>query len=325
MPALETPNAPDDVENGPIAQRFRDGLNALVEKLKEDRYILAAVLFGSFSYDQVWEKSDIDLMIVGTEDFKTGKSFCLTENGVNIHAQVCPRSKFKQSVEGSLQSDFMHSAFSRSTLLFTKDETLRDMYEDINKMGARDKEIQLLRAGSMVIPYLAKAEKWLYIKKDPAYSLKWIMYCVDPLATLETVLNGEVTGREVVQQAIKYNPEFFHAVYTDLIHGEVNERTVKAALDRINAYMDEKIFVFQPILDHLNEAGGVRSTTELNAHFKKVAHTGDLSFAYEWLADKDIIAKVSTPLHLYEKSRVAVNETAYYYDGGDMPDWAIPS
>jgi len=103
MPTLETPNALVETEPGSLAEKYRDALNALVEKLKEDRYILAAILFGSYSYDQIWEKSDIDLIIIGTEDFKAGKSFCLTENGVNIHAQVVPRSKFKQGLEGTLE------------------------------------------------------------------------------------------------------------------------------------------------------------------------------------------------------------------------------
>ncbi len=43
--------------------------------------------------------------------------------------------------------------------------------------------------------------------------------------------------------------------------------------------------------------------------------TDSLALAYEWLADKNILAKVSAPLRLTEKSRVTVDEAAYYYDG----------
>ena len=45
------------------------------------------------------------------------------------------------------------------------------------------------------------------------------------------------------------------------------------------------------------------------------AQTEALSPAYEWLADKGIVEKVSSPLRLTEKSRVTVDEAAYYYDG----------
>src|SRR6266581_1286178 len=62
--------------NGRFAETvalYNEALESLVAKLKQDRYVLAAILYGSLSHDQVWEKSDIDLMIVGREEKKAGK------------------------------------------------------------------------------------------------------------------------------------------------------------------------------------------------------------------------------------------------------------
>jgi hypothetical protein len=42
-----------------------------------------------------------------------------------------------------------------------------------------------------------------------------------------------------------------------------------------------------------------------------------LDSAYEWLADQEIIQKLSTPVRLTEKSRVDVEEAAYYYEGDE--------
>ena len=104
---------------------YNEALESLVNKLKQDRYVLAAILYGSLSHDQVWEKSDIDLMIVGREEKKAGKEFCLVENGVNIHATLVPRGKLKAMMERDLQGGMIHSSFSKSTLLFSHDETIR--------------------------------------------------------------------------------------------------------------------------------------------------------------------------------------------------------
>ncbi len=49
--------------NEPIAQRFTEALEALLEQVKQDRSILAAILCGSLSHDKVWAKSDIDLVL----------------------------------------------------------------------------------------------------------------------------------------------------------------------------------------------------------------------------------------------------------------------
>jgi hypothetical protein len=229
-----------------------------------------------------------------------------------------PRSKFKAMIEGQLQSSFMHSSFSKSTLLFSADETIRSWYENVQRVGERDKELQLMKAAVGVVYCLAKAEKWFYVKKDLHYSFLWIMYCVNNLAAIETLLHNEVTAREVIHQALRHNPEFFHSVYTGLIDGPKDAPAIEEALRRINDYLDAQLFtVFRPILQFLTEEGGIRSTTDLDAYFGPKVQSPSLAGAYEWLAERGVIQKVSSPVLLHEKSRVFLDEAAYYYDGGD--------
>ena len=53
-----------------VQERYRRALDALTQKLQQDRTVLATIVYGSYSYDQVWEKSDIDLWIVMADDPK---------------------------------------------------------------------------------------------------------------------------------------------------------------------------------------------------------------------------------------------------------------
>src|SRR5678816_3599076 len=148
-------------------RRFTAALDAFVERATQEPYVLAIILGGSLSHDRVWEKSDIDLLVIGRDEKnnpKECKSFSLVENGVNIHATLQPRSQFKRMIEGSLQSTFMHSFFSKSRLLFTRDETIRELYDNVQRLGAKDREVQLLRAGTGVLPCLYKAQKWFHAK-----------------------------------------------------------------------------------------------------------------------------------------------------------------
>src|SRR5215218_4691029 len=54
--------------SGTVHQKFSAALNDLVEQIKQDRSILAAILCGSLSHDTVWAKSDIDLVLVTVDD-----------------------------------------------------------------------------------------------------------------------------------------------------------------------------------------------------------------------------------------------------------------
>ena len=311
-----------------IEKQYREAANILVEKVQKDPYILAAIVGGSFSYAQVWEKSDLDVELIGRDAIRPTQSFfSFVENGVNIHASITPRNAFKQMIERAQQGSFMHSYFSHSTLLFSRDASIEEWYDknaDRNNIGERDKQFQILSVVASTLPSLLYAEKQFYVNKDCLTAFLSILDAVDGLARIEVLLNDEIPAREVIQPALEYNHDFFHRVYTDLINCEKNESVIQAALDAINAYLDERQFIFQPILDYLAEQQTPRTGTELNADLGHSPHgkseeapefdDESLDLVCQWLTWKGIIRQVAMPLKLTVKSQVSVEEPAYYDD-----------
>ena len=311
-----------------IEEQYREAVDMLVEKVQKDPYILAAIVAGSFSYAQVWEKSDLDVELIGRDAIRPTQSFfSLVENGVNIHARITPRNAFKQRIESAQQGSFMHSYFSHSTLLFSHDASIQEWYDknaNRGNIGERDKQLQLLNVVASTLPSLVYAEKQFYVNKDCLTSFLSILNVVQGLARLEVLLNNEIPAREVIQPALRYNPDFFSRVYTDLINCEKTEAVIQDVLDAINAYLDERQFIYQPILEYLIEQKAPRTNTELNADLKRGLHDGEdvpgfdkesLDLVCQWLAWKGIIRQVAMPMKLTVKSHVSVEEPAYYYDG----------
>ena len=314
----ENPMQSQDV----IEQQYQEAVDALVEKVQKDPYILAAIVAGSFSYAQVWEKSDLDVEIIGKDAIRPTQSFfSLVENGVNIHANITPRNAFKQNIESAQQGSFMHSYFSHSTLLFSRDASIQEWYDknaNRDTIGERDKQFQLLNVITSILPSLVYAEKQFYVNKDCLTCFLSLLNVVLGLARIEVLLNNEIPAREVIQPALRYNPDFFNRVYTTLINCEKNEGVIQDALDAVHTYLDERQFIFQPVLDYLAEQKAPRTITELNADLGRGLQ-GDgeesLSLVCQWLTWKGIIRQVSMPLKLTAKSQIAVEEPAYYYDG----------
>ena len=312
-----------------IEEQYREAVDMLVEKVQKDPYILAAIVAGSFSYAQVWEKSDLDVELIGRDAIRPTQSFfSLVENGVNIHANITPRNAFKQRIESAQQGSFMHSYFSHSTLLFSHDASIQEWYDknaNRDNIGERDKQLQLLNVIASTLPSLVYAEKQFYVNKDCLTSFLSILNVVQGLARLEVLLNNEIPAREVIQPALRYNPDFFSRVYTDLINCEKTEAVIQDVLDAINAYLDERQFIYQPILDYLIEQKAPRTNTELNADLGRDLHVNSdgapefgeesLDLVCQWLAWKGIIRQVAMPMKLTVKSHVSVEEPAYYYDG----------
>lgn len=311
-----TPHTGEEVQ-----RRYEEALNAFVARVQRDSYIIAAILYGSLAYDTVWEKSDVDMLLVTKERNLRTKHFVLVENGVSFSVSLETRSRFKAEIEGALQGAFMHSAFSLSKLLFTTDDSIRDLYRDLQQLGSHDRQYQLLRATTGILPMLTKAEKWLVVKKDPVYSFVWFMYVVSHIAQIEVLWHGGIPKREALQQALHYNPLFFNAIYTNLVHCPKDEAVMLQAIESVHHYLDEKIPVlFKPVLDYLAAADGSRSITEINEHLSKYVQSDELlDYACEWLAQKGILQRVSSPVRLTEKSQTTMDEAAYYYDRDANP------
>ncbi|MEK7834066.1 MAG: hypothetical protein AAB401_23465, partial [Acidobacteriota bacterium] len=122
--------------NESIQQKFTDALNALIEQVKEDRSILAAMLCGSLSYDKVWAKSDVDLVLVTMDDRKVeAGGLSLYADGVNVHAMLLSRTEFRRTVEGSASNSFMHSFLAKGRLLYTHDQTIADLCARLQAIG----------------------------------------------------------------------------------------------------------------------------------------------------------------------------------------------
>jgi hypothetical protein len=304
-----------------VEDEFNAALATLVEEVKLDRSILAAMLCGSLSHDTVWSKSDIDLLLVTIDDKKADKeSLCLYADGINVHACLMPRSDFRKAAEGAIRNSFMHSFLAKGRLLYTHDDTIAALCERLQTLGDRDTQLQLLAAATHALSSIYKAHKWLTTRGDLNYTALWILYSANALAKIEVLEAGMLVDREVLPQALKLNPPFFKLVYTDLLNTKKTRPAVEAALASIDEYMLKRAAtIFALVLEHLKEVGEARSATEIDHHFQRNFGVEGVTGACEYLADQGMIGKAPLPVRLTKRSNVAVNELAFFC-GTRVPD-----
>ena len=309
------------MESESVRRKFTEALEALVGQVKADRTVLAALLCGSLSHDTVWARSDIDLVLITTDDKKADRSdVALYADGVNVHAFLIPRAEFRKTVEGSARSSFMHSFLAKGRLLYTHDPTIADLCTRLADLGDRDKQLQMLQAATAALPAIYKAHKWFVTRGDLDYTALWVLAAAMPLAQIEVIGAGLLAAREVLPQALKLNPAFFKTVYADLLNTKKTRKNVQAALDAVDGYIaDRAAALFGLVVDHLREVGEARSCTEIESYFERNFDVSGVTTVCEYLADQGLIGKASTPVQLTRKSNVRVQELAFFYTG-DPPD-----
>jgi hypothetical protein len=296
-------------------KQFTEALDRLVELVKDDRSILAAILCGSLSHDTVWAKSDIDLVLVTIDDRKVESSHVsLFADGMNVHAMLMPRAAFRAAVEGSLRNSFAHSFLTKGRLLFTHDQTIADLCARLPEIGERDTQVQLLRAATHALGPIYKAHKFYVTRGDLDYTALWILYAATPLAQIEVIGRRLLADREVIPQAMKLNPDFFQVVYADLLNGKKTQKDVEAALAAVDRYIAERApALFASVIDHLRDVGEARSCTEIEDHFLRTLGVEGVTAACEYLADQGLIGKASTAVRLTKRSNMDVQELAFFH------------
>jgi hypothetical protein len=242
----------------------------------------------------------------------------LYANGLNVHALMMQRNAFRKLVEGAVHQSFMHSFLSKSRVLFTHDDTIADLCARLQGIGERDTRMALLEAGTSVLPCLYKAHKFLVTRGDLDYTALWILYAATPLAQVEVISARKLVDREVIQQALTLNPAFFKTVYSDLLNTKKTKKAVEAALAAADGYVAMRAKrLFAPVLDHLREAGDIRSASDIEEHFSRRFGISGVTTACEYLADRGWIAKASSPVRVTKRSSTSLQELAFVLPDGE--------
>jgi hypothetical protein len=310
---------------GTAPQRFAAALDALVADIKCDRSILAALLCGSLSHDVVWDKSDIDLVLVTVDDKPLkgdGGGVALDAGGVNVHALLLTRADFRKAVEGAVRNSWVHSFLAKGRLLYTHDPTIADLCANLAEVGRHDADLQLLRAATHAQSCLYKARKWLITRGDLHYTALWILYAATPIAQIEVISRRLIADREVIPQARALNPALFATIYLELLTQEKTQPAVEAALTTAEQYLAGRApRLFAPIVEYLREVGEARSARDLEHHFSRHWNVTDITTACEYLADQGLLGKAGLPVKLTKRSTVHVQELAFFYldPGGSAP------
>lgn len=297
-----------------IQDRFQRALQSLVSALQEDQHVVAAILAGSLSNDVVWKQSDIDLVIVTDERGDSDKHIELVQNEIPVHAQVVTRNRLREKIASAVGGSLTHAMLVNSTLLFTRDPAVGDVYADLIHVGRRDRDLLVLVYGSCLIEYLTKAEKWLLVKNDPLYASVFLTGAIQHLARAVVLLHDEVPLREAIDQAATYEPDLFDVVYRHPTTSTVTHQTVGKAIDLIKSFVITNAdTMFAAMVEFLSSTIEAQTADEISRHFeRRWAGELDTGIACRWLASQGRIETTTVRTRITSQGRALYDQPAFF-------------
>jgi len=305
--------------------RFEASLQQFVERISEDRYVLAIVLVGSLDEKTIWRRESLDLWIIEADgvsrrllsDANDERVFrILVENSINIHAELIPRSRFKKMVEGTSRTAFSCNFFAERKVVYSKDPSIEGWFKKANTLATKDQERELLTFSIWTIHAHHHARKRLELKGDLELAMQDILGAAHSIAHTEIIRQGKVWEQDVIYRAIDGAPRLFQTIYLDVLAKGKNRRVLSTALDAIAGYLDEHYQAhLKPLLAYLKKQNRVVPLSEISDQFAfSQVYPWHLASACEWLERKGLLEKVSAPFKLTKRSQEQIEEPAYFLD-----------
>ena len=305
--------------NSDLQRRYMTAVETLINRIKMDNNVLAVIVMGSLSYDKVWEKSDIDMTILVNDSCKLDASMCLLEDDIYVNGNIYTRSEFKNFSAKVNQSSVANSYYSLGTMVYCKDESLRTYFDEMCKLGEKDRDYAYICQFSVTLNALYKAEKWLKVKSDPRYSYIWILDVLKGVASMEVMMNNNIPNREVIQQALKYNNPIIESLYIKLMDERKNSVNLSQSIDMIYDYLRaHKSILCKVLLDYFEGTLEPKPLSVIVKDFGNRMWFHDICEVCEWLCDEGVLEKDISKAYITKKSNTVVYEPAYVLSGDDV-------
>ena len=311
-------------ENSPDAKlkQYQSAIDAFVERIKEDRWVLAVVQVGSINEETIWRKDGIGLWIVEADGVTRRRQSdgeehriwrTMVEHDVNLWAEIIPRARFKRMVEGASRTAFSFNFFARRTLIYSADESISNWFDEANSLARRDQQYELLIMTSWVMHELRHARRLIDLKQDVNRTWQALLDAAHALAATHLVHAGEICETHAMHKALEINPDLFEIVYSKLLTAGPDKAAIQAALEAGESWLDVHGETFlSPVIKYLKKQPRAVPLSELANHFAFTQlYPWYLESACEWLVRTKRAEKLASEMLLTKKSRHHVEEPAY--------------
>lgn len=288
---------------------YQDACDIALNKFKNNEQVIAIVVYGSIISGDIWEKSDIDFLVITKESNKMDIIHSKILN-VPMHINYISKDIFVDSYNNMLKGGSFHKAFFMGKLVYCVDEAIEEIQNATRFYSDRDKSIRNIEFLCSLLNSIHFAKKYMMTGKHET-AFQW---CVEVLKNYARILmnsNGHITDNDILSYAVNMNTN------VENIFVVLNDD--KPLLGRLNYIIDatEKFVsqnveaIAKPVIQFLNQKGKALSASEIQTseEFKQI--DGDINILLEALSSMGFI-KEKSKKYITGENEYLIDEIVYY-------------
>lgn len=278
---------------------YQKEFSKVTEKLISNDNNLACFVIGSMVNGDIWQGSDIDLIIVQKYSQEKFREVYATEGEVPIQAKFIDYNQFL------IKEKSIVKKLKNSKIVFCKDEKVNCIYQDLRYNFNHDGDINRLIYLGNILKDKVICEKYLN-NGGINTSYEILIRILNNVSKLYLNINGYSVSKDSVNMASTFDEEFSSIVY-ELYNSPVSTHSISSTLEYIEKFISNNIEESCCyILSFLKEYDDFLSSNDIkkNSDFYKV----NIEHILKELSNKNLI---KSKYRQYN----GLNENVYAYIG----------
>ncbi|MCI1944306.1 nucleotidyltransferase domain-containing protein [Clostridium luticellarii] len=274
--------------------QYQKAFNISIERLRANDSILAVMVFGSMITGDLWDESDIDLLVVYKNNMDNVKNLYTEEANVPIHVKLMSKSNFLQLPEQDLKGGFIHRIISSSRLIFSKDMEITSKYDVGRYYPDLDRERWNMFYLGELFKDMSICKK--YLQNDGIHtSYIAAVRSIEEFSKLCVNSSGHMVSKDAMTMAMNLNNDFKVCVdnlfFSDA--EKVNE-AIKYTMDYLKKNVDKNIRnITKILLNYMREKDCFLSSEDIKNDELFYNYNINMEEILSELWKRDIIKKES--------------------------------
>jgi uncharacterized protein len=283
--------------------QYQKAFNSIIDRIKGNETVLAAMVFGSMVTGDLWDESDIDLFVILDKKMNDIKNIYTEEKQVPVHIKLMSKNKFLMLYDEDLRGGFMHRMFASSRLIFSKDMDITIKYDSGRYYPDLDRARWNVVYLGKVLKSLDLCKKYLY--NDGIYTAYGAaVRCVENYAKLYVNNAGYMISKDAMAMATNLNDNFRNSVDSLFFNEQGTAKPIESTMKFIEDSIDEDLRNTASILiNYMREKDCFLSTEEIK---------NDKLFESYDIALEDILNK------LWERNMIKKDNRDYKSEDGKI-------
>lgn len=215
---------------------YQRAFTKVIEELKNKKSVVAILVFGSIINGDIWEKSDIDMMVISSEEQKELRNIYSYYSDIPIHIKLMSKTELIRLCSGNNKGEHIHRLFSSSKLIYSIDKDIDKLYDEERFYSDFHREKWNVSFLSKLLKNISECKKYIYMESIyNAYTLCNIV--LRDYSKLIVNSSGYIINRDIVTMALSVDENLAKEV--EKFFKDKND--LSSTIERFINFIEERI------------------------------------------------------------------------------------